>query len=89
MFQKYKCGLLYRPTTLAILLPCARVAFLCTVGFAFNKTRERLKLPTQMNARAAGESAHHGNVKGKREQRSFHAHGDVSRIKTAATSRHL
>ena len=51
--------------------------------FVFNKTRIMIK-PTQMNARAAGEQAHHGNVKGQRELRGFRAHDDDCRINLSA-----
>lgn len=54
--------------------------------FVFNKTR--IIKPTQMNMRAVGEQAHHGNVKGQRELRGFRAHDDDCRINLSAIRYH-
>lgn len=74
-------------TTTAINVPATTKMAEIVLGhlfyFAFNKTRIVAK-PTQMNARAAGEQAHHGNVKGKRELRGFRAYDDDCRINLSA-----
>ena len=47
---------------------------------------ENVAKPTQMNARAVGEQAHHGDVKGQRELRGFRAHDDDCRINLSVVS---